>query len=159
MAWFALVWVGVFFQDSYMVCVNHPFIFLKSARVELVVGHVLARARVYGGRLLLLRRSNDPGRGLWWTPGGRIRLGEPLEQAAAWELAEETGLWAERLEVRGVMCHFWPGAQFVTAFLRADVSTDEVRRARTGGKSAEMVDVAVSKLHGVLEDYDLIYYD
>jgi len=28
----------------------------------------------------------------------------------------------------------------------------------TGGKSAEMVDVAVAKLHGVLEDYDLIYY-
>ena len=29
----------------------------------------------------------------------------------------------------------------------------------TGGKSAEMVDVAVTKLHGILEDYDLIYYD
>ena len=29
----------------------------------------------------------------------------------------------------------------------------------TGGKSAEMVDVAVVKLHGILEDYDLIYYD
>jgi transcription initiation factor TFIID TATA-box-binding protein len=29
----------------------------------------------------------------------------------------------------------------------------------TGGKSAEMVDVAVVKLHGVLEDYDLIFYD
>ena len=29
----------------------------------------------------------------------------------------------------------------------------------TGGKSAEMVDVAVAKLHGILEDYDLIYYD
>jgi len=28
----------------------------------------------------------------------------------------------------------------------------------TGGKSAEMVDVAVAKLHGILEDYDLIYY-
>lgn len=82
---------------------------------------------VYKGRLLLLRRSNDPGRGLWWTPGGRIRLGETLEQAAARELAEETGLVAERLEVRGVMCHFWPGAQFVTAFLRADVSNEEVR--------------------------------
>jgi len=82
---------------------------------------------VYGGRLLLLRRRNDPGRGLWWTSGGRIRLGETLEQAAARELAEETGLQAEGLEVRGVMCHFWPRAQFVTAFLRADVSTDEVR--------------------------------
>ncbi len=29
----------------------------------------------------------------------------------------------------------------------------------TGGKSAEMVDVAVAKIHGILEDYDLIYYD
>jgi len=29
----------------------------------------------------------------------------------------------------------------------------------TGGKSAEMVDVAVVKLYGVLEDYDLIYQD
>jgi len=29
----------------------------------------------------------------------------------------------------------------------------------TGGKSAEMVDVAVVKLHGILEDFDLIYYD
>ncbi len=29
----------------------------------------------------------------------------------------------------------------------------------TGGKSAEMVDVAVVKLHGILEDFDLIYND
>ena len=29
----------------------------------------------------------------------------------------------------------------------------------TGGKSAEMVDVAVAKLHGILKDFDLIYYD
>jgi transcription initiation factor TFIID TATA-box-binding protein len=29
----------------------------------------------------------------------------------------------------------------------------------TGGKSAEMVDVAVAKLHGILEDFDLIYND
>jgi transcription initiation factor TFIID TATA-box-binding protein len=29
----------------------------------------------------------------------------------------------------------------------------------TGGKSAEMVDVAVVKLYGILKDFDLIYYD
>jgi transcription initiation factor TFIID TATA-box-binding protein len=29
----------------------------------------------------------------------------------------------------------------------------------TGAKSAEMVDVAIVKLHGVLEDYDLIFHD
>jgi transcription initiation factor TFIID TATA-box-binding protein len=29
----------------------------------------------------------------------------------------------------------------------------------TGGKSAEMVDEAVAKVHGILEDFDLIYYE
>jgi len=29
----------------------------------------------------------------------------------------------------------------------------------TGGKSAELVDVAVVKLYGILKDFDLIYYD
>jgi transcription initiation factor TFIID TATA-box-binding protein len=29
----------------------------------------------------------------------------------------------------------------------------------TGGKSSEMVDVAVVKLHGILEEYDLIFHD
>ena len=29
----------------------------------------------------------------------------------------------------------------------------------TGGKSAEMVDVAVAKLHGILEEAELFYYD
>ena len=29
----------------------------------------------------------------------------------------------------------------------------------TGGKSAEMVDVAVAKLYDILKDFDLIYYD
>jgi transcription initiation factor TFIID TATA-box-binding protein len=29
----------------------------------------------------------------------------------------------------------------------------------TGGKSAEVVDVAVVKLYGILKDFDLIYYD
>jgi transcription initiation factor TFIID TATA-box-binding protein len=29
----------------------------------------------------------------------------------------------------------------------------------TGGKSAEMVDLAIMKLHGVLEGYDFIYYE
>ena len=29
----------------------------------------------------------------------------------------------------------------------------------TGGKSAEMVDVAVFKLHSILEEEELIYYD
>jgi ADP-ribose pyrophosphatase YjhB (NUDIX family) len=50
-----------------------------------------------------------------------------LEQAAARELAKETGVAVERLEIKGFMCHFWPNGQFVTTFLRVYVSTDVVK--------------------------------
>ncbi len=44
------------------------------------------------GRLLLIRRANDPGRGLWSIPGGRVEPGETDAQALVREMAEETGL-------------------------------------------------------------------
>ncbi len=53
------------------------------------VGAVIARA---DGRLLLIQRGNEPGRGLWSLPGGRVEPGESDEAAVAREVAEETGL-------------------------------------------------------------------
>jgi 8-oxo-dGTP diphosphatase len=44
------------------------------------------------GRLLLIRRRNDPGRGLWSVPGGRVEPGESDAEAVVREMAEETGL-------------------------------------------------------------------
>lgn len=44
------------------------------------------------GRLLLVRRANDPGRGLWSLPGGRVEPGEDDASALVREMAEETGL-------------------------------------------------------------------
>jgi 8-oxo-dGTP diphosphatase len=44
------------------------------------------------GRLLLVRRANDPGRGLWSLPGGRVEPGEDDAAALVREMAEETGL-------------------------------------------------------------------
>ncbi len=44
------------------------------------------------GRLLLVRRANEPGRGRWSVPGGRVEPGEDDHAAVAREVAEETGL-------------------------------------------------------------------
>ncbi len=44
------------------------------------------------GRLLLVRRANDPGRGRWSLPGGRVEVGESDDDAVVREVAEETGI-------------------------------------------------------------------
>lgn len=44
------------------------------------------------GRILLIRRANEPGRGLWSLPGGRVKPGEDDAVALVREMAEETGL-------------------------------------------------------------------
>ena len=44
------------------------------------------------GRLLLIRRGHEPGKGLWSIPGGRIEPGESDEAALVREVLEETGL-------------------------------------------------------------------
>jgi ADP-ribose pyrophosphatase len=46
----------------------------------------------YAGRVLLVQRNRPPGKGLWAIPGGRIRLGETLQEAAEREVFEETGI-------------------------------------------------------------------
>ena len=50
-------------------------------------------------RVLLIKRGNEPGKGLWSIPGGVVELGEKLIHAAKRELKEETGLECEVLGV------------------------------------------------------------
>jgi ADP-ribose pyrophosphatase YjhB (NUDIX family) len=46
------------------------------------------------GRVLLVRRAGEPYAGLWSFPGGKVRHGERMAEAALRELREETQLSA-----------------------------------------------------------------
>lgn len=67
-----------------------------------------------GGRILLVMRGNDPGRGLWSVPGGRPNWGEPVKEALAREVFEETGLEVEVLDLAGT-------AEIITPVLGSEV--------------------------------------
>jgi colanic acid biosynthesis protein WcaH len=78
------------------------------------------------GRLLLMLRNNQPGKDLWFTPGGRIMKGERLEMAAERILKEETGLTPKNLEQMGAMSHIWPNLHTVTILYRIESLKDKV---------------------------------
>jgi 8-oxo-dGTP diphosphatase len=52
------------------------------------------------GRVLLVRRVNEPGRGMWTFPAGFVNAHEDPARAAERECLEETGL---RVEVTGLV--------------------------------------------------------
>ncbi len=54
------------------------------------------------GRLILLRRGIEPGRGLWAQPGGFLEVDETVTEAAIRETLEETGLVIEPGEILGL---------------------------------------------------------
>jgi mutator protein MutT len=55
---------------------------------RVAVGVVIVR----NSSVLLIRRGNEPSKGLWSVPGGLIELGETAEEAAHREVKEETGI-------------------------------------------------------------------
>jgi 8-oxo-dGTP diphosphatase len=52
-------------------------------------------------KILLVRRAGSPARGFYSLPGGRVELGETLHAALHREIAEETGLKIEILDLAG----------------------------------------------------------
>jgi ADP-ribose pyrophosphatase YjhB (NUDIX family) len=44
------------------------------------------------GKVLLVKRNNEPNKGKWALPGGLVELGERVEEAVRREVREEVGL-------------------------------------------------------------------
>jgi ADP-ribose pyrophosphatase YjhB (NUDIX family) len=55
------------------------------------------------GRILLVRRGQEPARGLWSIPGGRVDGDESWDGAAAREVMEETGIQVTAPEFVGLV--------------------------------------------------------
>jgi 8-oxo-dGTP pyrophosphatase MutT (NUDIX family) len=91
---------------------------------------VLVYAR-RGEEVLLMHRKQEPNAGLWVAPGGKIEPGESPYETALREFAEETGLQAEGLELRGLCTlvpflkqHPWYLFVFVTTSFRGTLNAD-----------------------------------
>lgn len=81
-------------ERTRLVCVQCGAVSYRSPQV--LVSTIVAA----GGRVLFCRRACPPAEGLWAPPGGFMECGEALEEAAARETFEETGVHIPPMQLR-----------------------------------------------------------
>ena len=81
---------------------------------------------LFQGKLLLGLRNNEPGKNIWFLPGGRILLNESLESSVSRILFKETGLTTKKINQVGAMSHFWPQLSTVTVYYTVIVTSDNI---------------------------------
>ena len=116
---------------------------------------------VRDNQVVLVRRGRPPLAGEWSIPGGVVKLGETLRQAAEREAREETGLEIEAGEVLEVFESITPDAQGKTCYhyvivdffcrvksgeLRAGGDALEAKWCRAEELAEQRVSEAVSKV-------------
>lgn len=70
--------------------------FIEQELYDKILGHMpiacVDIAIVANGAVLLVRRNDQPARGHWWVPGGRVLKGERMRETALRKAREEVGL-------------------------------------------------------------------
>jgi NADH pyrophosphatase NudC (nudix superfamily) len=93
------------------------------------------------GRLLLVRRANDPGKGLLDLPGGFADAGESGEEVAVREVREETGITIR--DVRYLMStpnrYIYKEVLYHTLDLFYTAEADDIHSARALDEATEVV--------------------
>lgn len=69
-----------------------------------------------GDRVVLIRRGNEPRKGEWSIPGGKLELGETLAEGVRREMREETGLDVEVGELIEAFERIYEDPQGLTRF-------------------------------------------
>ena len=86
-----------------------------------------------GSQYLLVKRRDEPLKGQWWVPGGRILKGEMVLEAAIRKLRAETGIDANSFRFIGYYEDFYEKSAFdvpchsISIVYETDVKEDAVK--------------------------------
>lgn len=120
--------------------------------VDLVVHH--------NGKVLLVYRKEEPAKGEWWVPGGRIFKNERLKDAIKRKVKEETGLDFKDVKSLGVQEYFSEKAIFediktgthaVAAIYLVEVDNSEVKIDKTSS-DYRWIDKIEDNLHDYVKE-------
>lgn len=118
------------------------------------------------GGVVFTKRSISPGAGLWHLPGGTVRFGETLVEAARRVALEETGVAVEHLQQLGVVEYVFPNyahrpvsvvflAQPIGKQYRCDETATDVRAFQVPAQLSE-IDIIEQHRVFVLEHAEVI---
>lgn len=102
---------------------------------------------IHEGKCLLLKRDNEPAKGEYWFPGGRIHKLETIKEAAIRKAKEETNLDCEFIKIISV--------EETIFFKNENMDTD----VHTVNICCEMIplNIAIMKFDKYHNDYKWIY--
>ncbi len=86
-------------------------------------------AIIKDGKILLIKRKNEPFKGKWALPGGFVEYGEKVEDAVVREVNEETGLDTKIIDIVGVYSDPTrdPRGHIVTVVYLLDILDGEIK--------------------------------
>jgi 8-oxo-dGTP diphosphatase len=135
-----------------LVCTACGFIFYLDPKLS-----VIAVIPLDGG-VVMVRRSIEPGYGLWVVPGGFVDLGEVVEDALVRETQEETLLTVRPIRLLNIYSypdHRTVIAAYVTEYVSGELTAgDETLEARVFGlKEIPWPKIAFSSTKEALREY------
>ena len=118
-------------EPERLVCTACGFVFYLDPKLA-----AIALVPLKGG-LVMVRRSIEPGYGLWVVPGGFVDLGEPVEEALVRETLEETRLLVRPVKLLNVYSYRHRQTvivAYLTEYLEGELTAgDETLEARVFG--------------------------
>ena len=109
----------------------------------------------HDGAVLLVQRRNPPCANEWAIPGGKVRLGETLQQAAEREILEETGIHIKAGEpvyafdliendASGKVCWHYAIIDLQAEYLHGEIQAADDASAAAWFKPEELANVTVN---------------